>query len=172
MPAVAEDTSVSQETGTLAAQDTKKPQESASPSPAPAVDTRPDYPSPKTNYDFITWANRNQDMGYYNPNQNWDTWIVYYSDSIRRNPRIAAPYFHRGSLYGFQRNYNRAIADYTQAIVINPNYGNAYGHRAIMYYFVQDYGRSWDDVRRAEALGYAVDPQFLERLRADSHRDR
>jgi len=67
---------------------------------------------------------------------------------------------------------NSAIMVFTAAINDNPKNGSAYYNRAKAYYFKKDYEQSWKDIRKAKALGFAVDEQFLNKLRKASGKDK
>lgn len=63
-----------------------------------------------------------------------------------------------------------AIAEFDKAIELNPQYAKAYYFRANAYYDDGRYGKAWDDVHKAEELGYRVAPRFLKILREVSGR--
>jgi tetratricopeptide (TPR) repeat protein len=84
----------------------------------------------------------------------------------------AEEYFQQGLAHDQQGNLPQAISDYTKAIEINPNLADAYNNRAIAYYYDKEYDKSWADVHKAEELGYAVKPEFLEALKQASGRDK
>jgi tetratricopeptide (TPR) repeat protein len=69
---------------------------------------------------------------------------------------------------------DQAISDFTKALEINPRYALAYNSRAVAYYYLQDYNRAWDDVYKAQGLGfgYQIHPGFLKALREASGRER
>jgi tetratricopeptide (TPR) repeat protein len=64
------------------------------------------------------------------------------------------------------------LADYNKAIELNPRDANAYNNRAIAYYFKREHDKAWDDVYKAQSLGYQVYTQFLKALREASGRQR
>lgn len=63
-----------------------------------------------------------------------------------------------------------AIAEFDKAIELNPQYAKAYYLRANAYYDDGRYGKAWDDVHKAQELGYRVAPRFLDILREVSGR--
>jgi len=64
----------------------------------------------------------------------------------------------------------KTISDFTKAIEINPGYAGVYYNRGFAYYFKKEYEKCWEDVHRAQALGYEIPPQFLDNLRKASGR--
>lgn len=101
---------------------------------------------------------------------NLDQAIVDYTKAIGFNPNDADTYFNRGLAYHKKNQFDQAIADYSRSIKLSPNVADTYYNRALDYYLKRDYDSSWDDVHTAQALGYAVYPEFLERLKKDSGR--
>jgi len=81
-------------------------------------------------------------------------------------------YQNRGFAYASQGNFLQAISDCTKAIEINPNFAEAYCIRGISYYWTKEYDKAWIDVHKAEGLGYAVNPKFINALKKASGRDK
>ena len=75
-----------------------------------------------------------------------------------------------GLIYVNLGQYDQAISDYTRTIEINPRNAMAYNNRGLSYAQKGQYDRAWEDVRKAQGLGYKVDPVFLEGLRKVSGR--
>jgi hypothetical protein len=46
----------------------------------------------------------------------------------------------------------------------------AYYGRARSYYFKKEYDKSWDDIKKAQFLGYKIPPEFFDDLRKASGR--
>ena len=55
---------------------------------------------------------------------------------------------------------------------MNARYAKAYYNRAIACYYKGEYDKAWDDVHKAQNLGYQVHPGFLKLLREASGRER
>lgn len=122
----------------------------------------------------------------------YDEAISYFTRAINDNPNDAIAYNNRGLAYSkrpeilrnishsylpdddyhIRSNYALAISDYTKAIEINPNYAEAYANRALVYYIKKEYDKSWDDVHKAETLGFKVDHSFLQNLKNASGREK
>jgi len=64
-----------------------------------------------------------------------------------------------------------AISDYIMAIQLNPKYSKAYVNLADIYYMKKNYDKAWENIHKAESLGYQVPPKFLEKLREASGRE-
>ncbi|PIV63894.1 MAG: hypothetical protein COS11_05020, partial [bacterium (Candidatus Ratteibacteria) CG01_land_8_20_14_3_00_40_19] len=69
-----------------------------------------------------------------------------------------------GLAYYYKGEYDKAISEYTRAIKINPDYALAYNNRGNAYYYKKEYDKAWDDVYKAQSLGYQVNPEFIEDL--------
>jgi tetratricopeptide (TPR) repeat protein len=95
----------------------------------------------------------------------YDQSIPYYDKAIEINPKFANAYFSRGVAYAKGRGeYDKAISDYDKAIEINQRFGKAILSRGVANYYKGEYNKAWDDVRKAQSLGYQVHPGFLKAL--------
>jgi len=103
---------------------------------------------------------------------NYDQAILDFSKAIELNPNDAGAYEIRGSAYQGKGNHDQAILDYTKAIEIDPHYAGFYAARGASYYMAKDYDKAWTDVHKAEGLGYAIKPEFLNTLKKASGRDK
>jgi tetratricopeptide (TPR) repeat protein len=97
--------------------------------------------------------------------------ILDYSKVIEINPYSAEAYNGRGTAYAQKGDFDQAILDCSKAIEINPDYVEAYSNRAVMYFEKKEYAKSWEDVRRAQALKYNVNPSFIEQLKKASGKE-
>ena len=91
--------------------------------------------------------------------------ISDFTMAIANSPNDAEAYNNRGHAYAKLGNYVPAIFDYNEAIKINPDYTKAYNNRAHVFYNIKKYDRAIADVQKVQALGGAVDPDFLEQLK-------
>lgn len=102
-----------------------------------------------------------------------DEAINEYNKAIEINPRLAIAYINRGRTYVQGKGqYDQAISDCSKALEIDPIYALAYSNRAIGYYFKKEYDKAWDDVNKAQALGFQVPQGFIEELRKASGRQK
>jgi hypothetical protein len=53
---------------------------------------------------------------------------------------------------------------------MHPKDGFVYFCRGFAYYFKKEYDKSWEDVKRAQDLGFQVPAEFLDDLRNASGR--
>jgi tetratricopeptide (TPR) repeat protein len=99
-----------------------------------------------------------------------------FTKAIELNPNYARAYYCRGLIYE-GRDYDKAISDFSKVIEINPNDALAYNCRAMMYYSKHEYDKAWQDVHKAEALGYSeykprrLNSGFIESLKKASGRE-
>ena len=97
--------------------------------------------------------------------------ISDYNKAIELNPRFADAYVIRGLAYAQGKGqFDKAIADYNKAIELNPRYAKAYYNRGLAYFFKKEYDNAWNDINRAQDLGYQIHPEFLKNLREASGR--
>ena len=95
----------------------------------------------------------------------FDEMISRLGEAIRQNPGDAVLYHNRGVAYTNKGEFDKAISDYDSAVSINPEYALAYFNRAVAYFAKGDIDSSWRDVRKAQSLGYKINPEFLRALR-------
>jgi tetratricopeptide (TPR) repeat protein len=68
--------------------------------------------------------------------------------------------------------YDRAISEFDSQLESNPYNARAYYERALVYYNKGEYDKAWQDVRRAQSLGYEVPAEFLKLLSETSQENR
>jgi hypothetical protein len=95
--------------------------------------------------------------------------ITQWADEIDIS-KDAYAYNNRGVAYAKKGQYDQAISAYNKVLEINPRDALAYYGRARSYYFKKEYDKSWDDIKKAQDLGYKVPPEFLDDLRKASAR--
>ena len=100
----------------------------------------------------------------------FDKAISDFDQALAIDPNCAGFYNGRGVTYKEKGEFDMAISDYDQALRIDPNRGGFYHNRARAYCLKKEYEKSWDDVKKAQSLGYQVYPEFLEDLRQASGR--
>ena len=104
----------------------------------------------------------------YQKKGDFDQAISDYSKVIEMEPDHVQAYSSRAFLNFVKSNFDQALSDYSQAIKIEPDRAELYNNRAVVYFSKKEYAKSWEDVRRAEMLGYKVPPGFIEQLKKDS----
>jgi tetratricopeptide (TPR) repeat protein len=93
-------------------------------------------------------------------------------DQAKIDPNSPAVYINIGINKLNKADYDLAIADCNKAIEISPKYVNAYTTRAKIYILGNDFDKAWSDVHKAEELGGAINPAFLEELKKASGREK
>lgn len=104
----------------------------------------------------------------YDRNKVWESELTLWNDTVLKSPNKARPYNNRGNAYGEKGNHDRALSDFDKAIQLKPDYAEAYYNRSVAYFYKGDYERSRENARKAEILGYKVNPDFLNDLRRSS----
>lgn len=82
------------------------------------------------------------------------------------------PYHNRGLAYEGEGKYDEAISVYSKALEIYPMDAWAYYRRGYTYYYKEEYDKSWEDINKAQALGYQIPVDFLNDLRHASGRQK
>ena len=90
----------------------------------------------------------------------YDQTITDYTMALKIDPRYAEAYSNRGVAYGRKGQYDQGIIDYNRGLEINPRLAGVYNNRAVAFYFKKAYDQAWKDIRKAQSLGYKVDPGF------------
>ena len=116
-------------------------------------------------------AHNNRGLAYARKEQ-YDHAAGDFSRAIEINPTFDRAYNNLGNSYVAKGEPERAISNYDKAIAINSKLADAHNNRALAYYLSKQYDKAWDDVHRAQDLGYPVNPAFLEALRKESGRDK
>jgi len=91
--------------------------------------------------------------------------LLDYSKTIELNPNYENAYNNRGNIFNLQGNLSQALSDYNKALELNPFNEKAYFNLALVYYHLKEYDRAWGYVRKIEALGGIVDPNFIIALK-------
>jgi tetratricopeptide (TPR) repeat protein len=71
-----------------------------------------------------------------------------------------------------ENDINNLISVFSEAIKDRPNFVGFYYNRGIAYFYKKDYDKSWQDVHKAESLGYKFDVDFIKSLKKASGRER
>jgi tetratricopeptide (TPR) repeat protein len=80
-------------------------------------------------------------------------------------PLDANMYFFRAFAYYKLGNYDAAIDDNSKAIQMNPNYKEAIFNRGQTYYSMKKFKNAYDDIIKAQSLGYKIDQAFIDNLK-------
>lgn len=82
-----------------------------------------------------------------------------YGKVLQIDPKDARAYCNRGNAFIEKGQYDQAISDYNKALEINPKDGQVVYNRGLAYYF-----KFWEDIKKAQGLGYKIPPDLLEDL--------
>ena len=93
-------------------------------------------------------------------NGNYAEAIKEYTESIKRNPKVAAVYLDRGMSYMKILTYDKALEDLNKAIELNPQYVKAYAKKANAHYFLKEYHKAMEAYNK----GLELDPNNNECL--------
>jgi len=130
------------------------------------------------NYDRAIKINPSHADAYYNRGNAYNDLGDYrqaiedFDRAIKINPSHADAYYNRGNAYKSLGDYRQAIGNYDRAIKINPGFAKAYNNRAVIYYLNKEYSKAWNDVYKAQSLGFQIHPGFLDALQKVSERQK
>jgi tetratricopeptide (TPR) repeat protein len=85
--------------------------------------------------------------------------------------RTAEPADQEGIAAKTER-YDRTISEFNRVLEGNPQNARAYYERGLVYYNKGEYDKAWEDVHKAQSLGYQVPSEFLRLLSAASGREK
>jgi tetratricopeptide (TPR) repeat protein len=94
--------------------------------------------------------------------------ISDYNRAIEINPNYGGAYMNKGVVFARMGQYDQAIYNISRGIEIDPRNGEMYFNRANVYFYKKEYDKAWDDVNKAQDLGWQVHPGFLYQLREAS----
>src|SRR5262245_59966390 len=60
--------------------------------------------------------------------------ITHLTEAIRREPKNAEAYYHRGRAYDLARQLEEALSDFNDAIRLNPRFAEAFYERGKSYF--------------------------------------
>jgi hypothetical protein len=80
-------------------------------------------------------------------------------------------YYKMGSASLQKREFDQAISLFNKSLDTNPEYAEAYMSRGRGYYFRGEFDKSWEDIKKAQDLGYKIPAEFLNDLRRASGRN-
>ncbi|MBM4141630.1 MAG: tetratricopeptide repeat protein [Nitrospira sp.] len=60
--------------------------------------------------------------------------------------------------------YDQALIDLDTAITLDPDFADAYSNRVFTYYSKAEYYKAWEDMIKAESLGFDVPSEIIKSL--------
>jgi tetratricopeptide (TPR) repeat protein len=100
---------------------------------------------------------------HYSAKGDYDRAIADFSESIRLNPKSAAPYHNRAGAYAAKGELDRALADYSEGIRLLPNNAASYTQRGFLYGRKGDRDRAIADYNEAIRLAPDKPENYNER---------
>jgi tetratricopeptide (TPR) repeat protein len=79
-------------------------------------------------------------------------------------------YYKMGAAYLQKREFDQAILLFDKSLETNPTNAEAYISRGRGYYFRGEYDKSWEDIKKAQDLGYKIPAELFDDLRFDDVR--
>jgi len=87
-----------------------------------------------------------------------------YTVAIELNEKYEKAWLNRGNVLSKQGKYKEAAEDYTVAITFNPEFAFAFYNRAIALQKQKQPALACEDLKKAEALGYAVNEKVKKEI--------
>ncbi len=94
----------------------------------------------------------------------YDEAIKDYTAAIFYKPKFPLAFSNRGSAYFMLKRYDEAVKDYNTAIDQDSKFAKVYCDRAGAYFTMRKFQPALEDALKAQELGYAVDPHFIEAI--------
>lgn len=91
--------------------------------------------------------------------------LAMFDRALQRKVDYDEAFYNRGLAKYYLGRHQEAIDDYTHAIGIRPSLAVAWHNRAGTYFTIHRPDLALPDALKAQELGYAVDPKFIEVLR-------
>ena len=108
----------------------------------------------------------NRGIAYRNKGQH-DQALSDYGKVLQIDPKDARAYCNRGNAHLEKGRYDKAISDYSKALEINSKDAQVFYNRGVAYYF-----KFWEDINKAQELGFKIPPDLLDELRKTSGRQK
>lgn len=88
----------------------------------------------------------------------------YFNKAVEKNNNFYLAYFNRGKAFAMMGLFDKALNDLDIAININPDFAMSYYTRGMIYYSINKKDESCRDLRKAEELGYKIEPTQINRI--------
>lgn len=93
--------------------------------------------------------------------------------TVGKESKVAPPPSEKTKYVYIEESYlDSIIGVFSQAIKERPEFGGYYYNRAIAYFYKKAYDKSWEDVYKAQSLGFVFDERFINKLRRAYRRDK
>lgn len=92
--------------------------------------------------------------------------IADYTKMIGVEPSNFNHFFYRGLCYFNLKDYEKAALDFDAVIKLNPTFSAAWNNRSASYFNLNKYKEAYSDALKAQELGFAVNPAYLENVKS------
>ena len=107
---------------------------------------------------FVDKGMENSQKGRY------DQALKDFNDALKIKPRDPALLTYRGVVYYAKGQTVMAMKDFNQALEIDPKFGRAHYQLGMIYENQEKYAQAVTEMKKANSLGWFVDPVWLEIL--------
>jgi tetratricopeptide (TPR) repeat protein len=91
----------------------------------------------------------------------YDQALQIFDQALKLKPNDPAIISYKATVYYAKGNNAKAMELCNQALKINPNFARAYNQRGMIYQSQEKYREALPDLKKAKALGYGIDPDFI-----------
>ncbi|MGO8763091.1 MAG: tetratricopeptide repeat protein [Desulfobaccales bacterium] len=91
----------------------------------------------------------------------YDQALQAFDQALKLKPNDPALISYKATVYYAKGNNAKAMELCNQAIKLNPNFARAYNQRGMIYQSQEKYREALPDLKKAKALGYGIDPDFI-----------
>ena len=109
---------------------------------------------------YIDQGITNSQAGHY------DQALQAFDQALKLKPNDPALITYKGIVYYAKGNNAKALQLFNEAIKLNPNFARAYYQRGMVYQSQEKYKQAVPDLEKAKRLGYGVDPEFINMMKA------
>ncbi len=99
--------------------------------------------------------------------ERWDDAQAAYEKAVALRPTVPETRCNLGNIYRHKGWLERAVEQYRAAVDLKPNLGVAHNNLAATFAMMEDFESAAYHVQIAQALGYAVHPDFVSHLRGE-----
>jgi tetratricopeptide (TPR) repeat protein len=91
----------------------------------------------------------------------YDQALQAFDQALKLKPNDPAIISYKATVYYAKGNNAKAMELCNEAIKINPSFARAYNQRGMIYQSQEKYREALPDLKKAKALGYGIDPDFI-----------
>ncbi len=92
----------------------------------------------------------------------YDQALKDFNDALKAKPNDPTLITYRGVVYYAKGQTDLAMKDFNQAIQIDPKLGKPYYQRGMIYENQEKWTQAVQELKKAQSLGYHIDPVFIE----------